>query len=1072
MLIVHISDIHWRGISRHEEYTDAFNRLYEKIKQIKPDLIINTGDSFHTKTQGITPEVIEKLTWMFRSLDEIAPTITILGNHDGNLSNNDRQDIVSPIFNALRLTQSILCKQSTSFNLEDKLPMLPGASKFRFHIYSPFDQSNWDNLQIDSRRINVGLFHGSMLGCETDQEFVLIEAEADLSYFKSIDFLLLGDIHKHQWISKRMDKDEILKPWAAYPGSLIQQNFGELETKGFLVWDLRQKDDWDVHFHELENMAPFITVPWMNNVFDTIKNIEDERGNKAFLPGTRYRISSSQPISQIETKQLVNELKDNRKAEEVTFKYEFLTRLDTIETDKGLSLSKTNLKTNVDGLQELFLQYLDAHKENISLTKEQLNFAQDKIKDYLRQVNFQEPDLIHRNVAWSVKNMEFGNIFRYGEKNSIDFKNLNGIVGIFGPNKSGKSSIIGSLMYGLFNTTDRGPVKSAYIINKNKTSCFVDVTFNVGNVDYLVKRQTSRVISKKQKDDEKTVTALNLYRLENDKKIEMNSITREDTDKEIRKLIGTSNDFLLTALSSQGDMNKFINEGATQRKAILSKFLNLDLFEKLHSLCKEDYSSLNEKTKEYNSKDWASSINKTVEEIQLLEKVIEDQETEVSDLKNTIDVTKAWFAKHQHQIEDIDYTKLQNSITKLSLEISQIENNEELNNKNSNALKQQIKDLKKKNSEINLTELEEKSNKLEELKKILSENKPKLSRESVILENQIKSIKKLEVVPCGDSYPTCHFIKDSHEDKKNHQEQINKVETIKNIVLDLESTVNSLLQEKINEKLNEYHSNEQKIKKIEHELNSTLNKLDLLADQKNFLSIKLAEDKVRLQENKSKTSEEIQKEALKKQEIINLSQSKVKLLESTIKQHLIKIGAKAELLEKLKREYGEGKELIEKLKIYEAILSAFSKTGIPSIVLKTQLPTLNAEITKILSNIVDFKIILETDINSNAMDVYIQDAHSKRVIELASGMEKMICSIALRVALLNISSLPRPDMFIVDEGWGTLDEHNINKCMELFVLLKNHFKTVLVISHINQIKEIVDQIIEIKHDDLESYVRI
>lgn len=1072
MLIAQISDIHWRGISRHEEYTDAFNRLYEKLKKIKPDLIINTGDSFHTKTQGITPEVIEKLTWMFRSLDEIAPTVTILGNHDGNLSNNDRQDIVSPIFNALRLSQSILCKQSLSFNLEDKLPMLTEASKFRFHIYSPFDQDNWDKIQLDSRRINLGLFHGSMLGCETDQDFVLIEAEADLSYFKNIDFLLLGDIHKHQWISKRMDKDEVLKPWAAYPGSLIQQNFGELETKGFLVWNLRQKDDWDVEFHELENLAPFITIPWMDNVFDTLKNVEDERGQKAFLPGTRYRISSSQPISQIETKQLINELKENKKADEVTFKYEFLNRLDTIETEKGLSLSKTNLKTNVDGLQELFLQYLDAHKGNISLTKEQLNVAQDKIKEYLKQVNFQEPDLIHRNVTWSVKNMEFGNIFRYGEKNLINFKNLDGIVGIFGPNKSGKSSIIGSLMYGLFNTTDRGPVKSAYIINKNKNSCFVDVTFNVGNVDYLVKRQTSRVISKKQKDDEKTVTALNLYRLENDKKTEMNSITREDTDKEIRKLIGTSNDFLLTALSSQGDMNKFINEGATQRKAILSKFLNLDLFEKMHSLCKEDYSLINEKTKEYNSKDWASSINKASEEIQLLEKVIEDQEIEINNSKSIIETNKLWFVKHQHQIEDVEYVKLQNNINKLSLEISQIENNEEIYNKNSVLLKQQIKELKKSNLEINLIELEEKASKLEELKKLLSENRPKLSRESIILENQIKSIKKLEVVPCGDKFPTCHFIKDSHEDKKNHQEQINKVETIKTIVFDLESTINSLLQEKINEKINQYRANDERIQKIEHELNSIFNKLDLLADQKSFLSLKLAEDKVKFQESKSRTSEEIQKEAAKRQEIINQCQSKIKSLELLTKQHLIKIGAKSEFLEKLKKEYGEGKELIEKLKIYDAILNAFSKTGIPSIVLKTQLPTLNLEIAKILSSIVDFKIILETDVNTNAMDVYIQDAHSKRVIELASGMEKMICSIALRVALLNISSLPRPDMFIVDEGWGTLDEQNITKCMELFVLLKNHFKTVLVISHINQIKEIVDSIIEIKNDDLESFVRI
>ena len=63
-------------------------------------------------------------------------------------------------------------------------------------------------------------------------------------------------------------------------------------------------------------------------------------------------------------------------------------------------------------------------------------------------------------------------------------------------------------------------------------------------------------------------------------------------------------------------------------------------------------------------------------------------------------------------------------------------------------------------------------------------------------------------------------------------------------------------------------------------------------------------------------------------------------------------------------------------------------------------------------------------------------------------------------------------MFIVDEGWGTLDEDNINRCMELLISLKNHFRTILLISHVNQVKEIVDKIIEIKNDGLESHVRI
>ena len=52
--IAQISDIHWRGISRHEEYTDSFTRLFKILREdIKPDLIINTGDTFHTKNNGI-----------------------------------------------------------------------------------------------------------------------------------------------------------------------------------------------------------------------------------------------------------------------------------------------------------------------------------------------------------------------------------------------------------------------------------------------------------------------------------------------------------------------------------------------------------------------------------------------------------------------------------------------------------------------------------------------------------------------------------------------------------------------------------------------------------------------------------------------------------------------------------------------------------------------------------------------------------------------------------------------------------------------------------------------------------
>src|SRR5690606_993628 len=102
MKICHISDVHWRGIARHDEYTAAFTELFRQLREeVKPDLIINTGDTFHTKTQGITPEIIERLSWMFRELAEIAPSCTLLGNHDGNLTNLTRSDMITPIHNAV-----------------------------------------------------------------------------------------------------------------------------------------------------------------------------------------------------------------------------------------------------------------------------------------------------------------------------------------------------------------------------------------------------------------------------------------------------------------------------------------------------------------------------------------------------------------------------------------------------------------------------------------------------------------------------------------------------------------------------------------------------------------------------------------------------------------------------------------------------------------------------------------------------------------------------------------------------------------------------------------------------------
>lgn len=203
--IVQISDIHWRPIQRHDEYTKAFEMLFEQIKEIKPDLIINTGDFYHLKTAQISSEVIEKMCWAFKELARFAPVYSILGNHDLNLTNPNRSNIIRTIHDILNDKNIVLLDKS-------KTETLYVANKnIALHPFSLADKKNWTNLKPLSDYINIALFHGSIAGCKTDNNWDLLGCEENVASFKDFDFVFLGDIHKFQFLSERDTIIEINK---------------------------------------------------------------------------------------------------------------------------------------------------------------------------------------------------------------------------------------------------------------------------------------------------------------------------------------------------------------------------------------------------------------------------------------------------------------------------------------------------------------------------------------------------------------------------------------------------------------------------------------------------------------------------------------------------------------------------------------------------------------------------------------------------------------------------------------------------------------------------------------------
>lgn len=1083
MKILQISDIHWRGLTRHEEYTESFERLFKKIEELKPDLIINTGDSFHTKTQNITPEVIEKLGWMIKSLGDLAPTITILGNHDCVLSNLDRQDAISPIHNAVNHPNTYLIKKSGTYLNHSAFPEAY-RDKVALHVYSPVDEHSWEDIKPIKGKINIGLFHGSVAGCETDLNFIMLEgAEREVSFFKGMDFVFLGDIHKQQFLGYRLDKNAEMKPWIGYPGSLIQQNFGELERKGFYVWDIRDVKDWDVLFYEHENRMPFVTTEWQGNVKDSLLLLEKNREGKGFFPGARYRFVTKEPILDVEKKQITAELKEYRDASEVQFDYDFVSSMEVVEA-ANKKIEKKDLRTDHQTLFDLYCDYVASHEKVYKFDDEFLKIAHNHIKSYLTRLSLEELDSTLRNTEWSLNSLSFSNTFRYGEDNIIDFKKLNGIVGILGPNRTGKSSIIGSLMYGLYNTSDRGPLKSAYIINRNKTWCSAKVDFNVDGIDYVSERKTTRAVPKKgavtKKDEDKTNTALTLYKIDKKtrERVELNSISRDETDKELRKIIGTSQDFLMTAFASQGDINKFINEGATQRKVIINRFIDLDMFDKLYSYAKEDVGSLNEKTKEYNSVDWDKEIERASHETGLLQSSIDASEAKIAKLRQDLDKVNRTLELQEVSQVKIAKTKiktLNEKIEKIESEI--FENNQKSSEKSTNLKKisNEVAFLLEKRKEYDENLLEEKAKQVSQLREKIGIVSSTKEKQEFILESQKKSVLKLETVPCGDQFPTCRFIKDSHEDKAKIKEQEKIVWEITREADVLAEAYNDLLQENIAEQVKRLKSIDKDVADKEKLITSEKHQIDLinqkvLSLQETMIELRSEIDKNKEVLLKNKFIDEMNMDSLFAEQ--SSLGEEIKKEEFLIRDSLMKVGSLNHKIEQLNSQKEKYAKDIQNLKIFDSIQGAFSKTGIPAMVLKSQLPAINNEIHSVLSGVVDFKVYLETDINSNVLDVYLEDSSSKRVIELASGMEKTIASLAIRVALINVSNLPKPDILILDEAMVALDSEGVQKCTNLLVKLKKYFKTILLITHVEPIKEIVDKLITITDTGIESKVDV
>ncbi|WWT39521.1 AAA domain containing protein [Microcystis phage Mel-JY01] len=1037
--IIHVADVHIRNLKRHDEYQSVFQKLYDECRAIvsenKNTIIYLAGDIVHAKTD-MSPELVLITRQFFSNLCDIAPVVLILGNHDCMLTNPNRLDALTPIVNSMNEYPDFFFLKDTGiyelFNVD-------------FTVNSVYDEpENFISGKYKTDNVKIVLFHGAVDNAYTTDTMRLQNNKIKNELFDGFDFGLFGDIHKMQY----MDTERRL----AYPGSLIQQNFGEELIHGFMLWDIKNKTS---KFIPIENEWAYHTI-----------DIEDGRiinMPQSFATNNRIRLraknTSNSDLSLISTKirniANVSDIRIQRISDKNSAIY---TQMKSIPGDIR----------DVEYQNKLITDYVT---KKFSISSDII----DEIHKINRNVNSLLTDVTHtRNSVWKPIRFEFSNMFSYAEDNYIDFEKMTGTYGIFAPNASGKSSILDAITFCIFDKCSR-TFKASKIMNNKKDTFYCKLEFEMNGVRYFIERNAT-----KNKQGIARVAVNFWYLNSNDEKISLNGEDRDATNSNIRNYLGTYDDFIITALSVQGNNTNFIDKQQRERKDLLAQFLDLNLFEELSSIATNEIKGVQTLIKEYSKKNYGDELI--------------ESKNQLKDLCSQLDSVKEKQVGYEKELHLID-----EQILSTGKQIVKIDDNLTGNYENeTSSIKRSMAVLEKRNSELELTKHDiqknihnnqEKINSikielskidvpaLEKKIKIADDNQIQRSKlftklyanenEISIAEDKVSKLNEHEYDPkckhcCNnifvkdarnaiehlpklilnrnvlqaevDKFPVDVIDGESVDDMRDALKTVKyNIEQISNIERQTQSLKSSLLKidSELQNNIHVYENNKQILEKYERNKNSLINNAQI--------------------------EDILEKLNLKKREIrnnINSCNSSIVSITASIAVHDSNIKNYVTYINKLK-------ELEIQYRAYDYYLRSVGRDGIPYELIANALPKIQSEVNGILNQVVDFQVLFDTDgKNINAYIVYDDDNFWP--LEMTSGMEKFVSSLSIRAALINITSLPKPNFIAIDEGWGTLDSDNLNSLTTLFDYLKSQFDFVLTISHIDSLRDIVNSTIDIQ----------
>lgn len=565
---LHLGDIHIQD-SRRDEYNEVFRKLIDILKVDAsagiPTLIVVCGDVFDSKTRA-SPNNMADVQNFLAMLMTVAPIVMIPGNHDLNMNRPGQLDLLTPTINECKnLTDLTYWRESGVYHLNvDKYPQFANIT---FVVSAPDGEIPQRNISAAQLRrpgtFLVGLMHEEVNGATafgwkfsgTRFDGTRV-TKTDLEGF---DVVMLGHIHERQLMAAN----------AGYCGSLIQRNFGEPHhSHGYLVWDLTLGHPAAVAARDVPNDHGYLTVKYVDGVDVT----KEPRPLKPIAVRVEHIGCEGDVVE--------NLLKS------VGDRYGAIRNVRKLATDAVQNAP--SVQHNQDAVVKIGEEMASIDIQ-LALIR-QLLLGHARCEDVINMHTIRSTALltndpsmvVGRRTRWRLMRIRFSNVFCYGPGNHIDFTLLKGgVSGVIAPNMHGKSALMDTLMYVLYDTMPRGTKANI----KNHTyrdaggaeasSYSASVELELDNVVIKISR-----FGDAQKHSK--------VRFVVDGEDKTGGSTTE-TYKAIAKYIGRYEDAVSTTMALQDDHHDFARMSPDHRKQLLGRMFHVSVFQDLAKTAREEH---------------------------------------------------------------------------------------------------------------------------------------------------------------------------------------------------------------------------------------------------------------------------------------------------------------------------------------------------------------------------------------------------------------------------------------------------------------------------------------------------